>query len=79
LIDVVAPKAGLTNDEIIVAKWFKAVGDRVSVDEVLAEVETDKATYDILSQVDGVVEEIVAVEGTTVGPGEVIARVRANR
>jgi pyruvate/2-oxoglutarate dehydrogenase complex dihydrolipoamide acyltransferase (E2) component len=48
----------------------------VDIEEVIAEVETDKATYDIHSQVSGVVEEIVAVEGSTVVPGEVIARVR---
>jgi pyruvate/2-oxoglutarate dehydrogenase complex dihydrolipoamide acyltransferase (E2) component len=76
LIDILAPTWGLVNDEIVLTKWLKRVGDSVSADEVLAEAEGDKTTGEILSQVDGVLVEILAPEGANVAPGDVVGRIR---
>jgi pyruvate/2-oxoglutarate dehydrogenase complex dihydrolipoamide acyltransferase (E2) component len=76
LIDVRAPSWGLVNDEIIVTKWLKSLGDHVSAQEAVAEAEGDKATGEIVSQVDGVLVEVLAHEGATVAPGDVIGRIR---
>ena len=46
-------------------QWLKAVGDNVRVGDILAEVETDKATMDVEAPVDGVLRSIVVPAGTT--------------
>jgi len=49
------PKLGNTVEECLLAKWNKHPGDRVSAGEVIAEIETDKATFDLTAPVDGTV------------------------
>ncbi|MGB0713658.1 MAG: biotin/lipoyl-containing protein, partial [Gammaproteobacteria bacterium] len=53
--------------------WQKQPGDKVSRDENLVEIETDKVVLEVPSPADGVLEKIVAADGTTVTAGEVIA------
>ena len=53
----------------VISRWEKAVGDSVSVDEILCEVETDKTSVPVPSTVSGVVEELLVEDGTTVTPG----------
>ena len=57
-------------------RWEKAVGDSVGVDEVIAEVETDKTSVPIPSQVAGVIEELLVEDGATVTPGKELAKVK---
>ncbi|SFS12190.1 pyruvate dehydrogenase E2 component (dihydrolipoamide acetyltransferase) [Halomicrobium zhouii] len=61
---------GVAEGEILA--WHVAPGDAVAEDDVLAEVETDKAAVDVPSPVDGVVEELRYDEGDVVEVGEVI-------
>ena len=56
-----------------VAVWHKQVGDAVSIDENLVDIETEKVVLEVPSTVDGVIKEIRAEEGATVGEQEVIA------
>lgn len=72
---VQVPQWGLTMDDAILTTWFKAVGDRVTEGESLAEVETDKITSELESPVSGVVSELLVVEGTGVIPGQVVAHI----
>ena len=44
---VEAPKLGNTVEECLIAKWIKAKGDPVSSGETIAEIETDKATFEL--------------------------------
>ncbi|MGB0721199.1 MAG: 2-oxoglutarate dehydrogenase complex dihydrolipoyllysine-residue succinyltransferase [Gammaproteobacteria bacterium] len=53
--------------------WQKQPGDTVSRDENLVEIETDKVVLEVPAPADGVLEKIVAEDGTTVTAGEVIA------
>ena len=57
----------------IVATWHKQVGDAVSIDENLVDIETEKVVLEVPATVDGVIKEIRAEEGATVGEQEVIA------
>ena len=56
-----------------VATWHKQVGDAVSVDENLVDIETEKVVLEVPSTVDGVLKEIRAEEGATVGEQDIIA------
>lgn len=61
-----------TMEEGQVVKWLKAEGDTVGNGDVLAEVETDKATMELVARGDGVLRAIFLAEGGTAPVGEVI-------
>jgi 2-oxoglutarate dehydrogenase E2 component (dihydrolipoamide succinyltransferase) len=73
--DVLVPKWGLTMEEATLVKWLKKIGDEISEGEAIAEMETDKATDEIESQVSGRIVEFLVEEGATVEAGQAIARV----
>ena len=77
-VDVSVPTMGESVSEGAVGTWSKKVGDKVSRDEVLVEVETDKVAVEIASPADGVLTEIIAADGATVTPGQVIARISSS-
>ena len=67
------PKMSDTMTEGVLAKWHKKVGDKVKSGDVLAEVETDKATMDLESYSDGTLLYIGAEEGKAVPVDSLIA------
>lgn len=67
------PKMSDTMTEGVIAKWHKKVGDKVSTGDLIAEVETDKATMDFESYQEGTLLYIGAEEGATVPVDSVIA------
>ena len=69
------PALGESVTEATVATWFKKPGDAVAVDEMLCELETDKVTVEVPSPAAGVLAEIVAAEGETVGPDALLAQI----
>ena len=69
------PNLGHTMEEGKVGEWLKAVGDRVAKGEVIATVETDKATFDVESPADGTLLAIEVPAGTTVPVGATIGTV----
>lgn len=52
---VEVPKLGNTVEECIVARWVKRTGDSVAAGEIVAEIETDKATFEVTAPVSGTV------------------------
>ncbi|WP_135303321.1 dihydrolipoamide acetyltransferase family protein [Haloarcula amylovorans] len=64
---------GVAEGEVL--EWHVAVGDAVTEDQVLAEVETDKAAVDVPSPKDGVVRELHAEVGDVVATGEVLVSI----
>jgi pyruvate dehydrogenase E2 component (dihydrolipoamide acetyltransferase) len=64
-------------EEGTIARWLKHPGDRVARGEVIAEIETDKATMDLEAYDDGVVVDLLVDEGATVGIGEPVATIDA--
>lgn len=71
--EVRVPTLGESVTEATVATWFKKPGDAVAVDEMLCELETDKVTVEVPSPVAGVLGELVAAEGDTVGVDALLA------
>ncbi len=65
--EIRVPTLGESVTEATVATWFKEAGDKVAVDEMLCELETDKVTVEVPSTVSGTLSEIIAKEGETVG------------
>jgi len=62
-----------TMEEGQLVRWLKAEGDEVSDGDILAEIETDKATMELVARGHGVLRKIFLKEGGTVPVGEVIA------
>src|SRR5580704_18500173 len=71
------PKMSDTMTEGVLAKWHKKVGDKVKSGDVLAEVETDKATMDFESYQDGTLLYIGVEEGKAVPVDALIAIIGA--
>ena len=71
------PNLGHTMEEGKVSEWLKAVGQTVSKGEVIAVVESDKASFDIESPADGVLGAMYAESGSVVPVGEAIGLVIA--
>ena len=67
MTEIRVPTLGESVTEATVATWFKQPGDSVAIDEMLCELETDKVTVEVPSTVSGILSEIVANEGETVG------------
>jgi pyruvate dehydrogenase E2 component (dihydrolipoamide acetyltransferase) len=66
---------GIHEGEIV--KWFVKAGDKVQEDDILAEVQNDKAVVEIPSPVEGTVEEILVEEGTVAVVGDILIRFNA--
>ncbi|MBF6260104.1 2-oxo acid dehydrogenase subunit E2 [Nocardia farcinica] len=71
--EITMPRLSDTMEDGVVSAWLKQVGDPVTRGEVLAEIETDKALMELEAYDDGVLEQILAAEGTRVPIGEPIA------
>ncbi len=75
--EVRVPTLGESVTEATVATWFKKPGDSVAQDEMLCELETDKVTVEVPAPAAGVLAEIVANEGDTVGVDALLANISA--
>ena len=71
-VDIVVPTLGESVTEATVAKWFKAAGDAVAVDEALVELETDKVTVEVNATTAGALKSIAAAEGADVLVGALL-------
>ena len=60
------PKLGNTVEECLIARWAKRTGDKVSAGDLVAEIETDKATFEVTAPVDGTVLATFFEEGALV-------------
>ena len=76
-IQVKVPTVGESISEVTIANWLKKDGDTVQLDEVIAELESDKATFELTAQSAGVLK-IVRQQGETVPIGEVICEINEN-
>lgn len=73
-IEVKIPALGESISEVVIAKWLKKDGDYVKMDEVLCELETDKATMELNAEQAGVLK-IIAGEGATLAIGDVVCSI----
>ena len=73
--EIRVPTLGESVTEATIGKWFKKVGDSVAADETLVELETDKVTVEVPAPAAGVLSEIAAKDGETVGVGAVLGSI----
>jgi pyruvate dehydrogenase E2 component (dihydrolipoyllysine-residue acetyltransferase) len=73
MAEITMPKLSDTMTEGVVVRWHKKKGDVVATGDVLAEIETDKATMEMEAFDDGILKEIYVQEGQKVSVGERIA------
>jgi 2-oxoglutarate dehydrogenase E2 component (dihydrolipoamide succinyltransferase) len=76
-IQIKVPAVGESISEVTIANWLKKDGDPVKLDEVIAELESDKATFELTAQNEGILK-IVKQQGDTVPIGEVICEIEPN-
>ncbi len=72
-VEVKVPILPESVSEATVAAWHKKVGDSVSIDENIVDIETEKVVLEVPSMVNGVVKEIRYEEGATVGEQDILA------
>ena len=74
IVELKVPSPGESITEVIIARWVKNTGDVVEKDEVLAEIDSDKATLTLNAEEAGKIE-VLAAEGDTVKVGQVVVKI----
>lgn len=77
MIDIKVPTVGESINEVSLAKWLKQDGQWVERDEVLAEIESEKATFEINAEQAGILK-IKVGEGDTLAIGDVVCTIDEN-
>jgi pyruvate dehydrogenase E2 component (dihydrolipoamide acetyltransferase) len=75
MAQVIMPKMGDGMTEGTILRWLKKEGDTVEIGDIIAEVETDKASVELPAEASGKLTNILAKEGDTVPVGTVIAEI----
>jgi pyruvate/2-oxoglutarate dehydrogenase complex dihydrolipoamide acyltransferase (E2) component len=73
--DVRIPKMGMSTVEVEVVTVLVAVGERVTAEQVVVEVEGEKATVEVLAEKAGVVSEVLVAVGDERNVGDVVVRI----
>ena len=76
-LEIKIPTVGESITEVTIAEWMKADGDAVEMDEVIAELESDKATFELTAEQAGTLQ-IIAQAGETVEVGAVVCKIETN-
>jgi 2-oxoglutarate dehydrogenase E2 component (dihydrolipoamide succinyltransferase) len=76
-VEIKVPALGESVTSATVARWMKQPGDAVAADEPLVELETDKVTVEVPAPAAGVLEAIIAKDGTEVEVGAVLGTIAA--
>ncbi|MFN8117639.1 MAG: 2-oxoglutarate dehydrogenase complex dihydrolipoyllysine-residue succinyltransferase [Bacteroidia bacterium] len=74
IVELKVPSPGESITEVVIARWVKNTGDVVEKDDVLAEVDSDKATLTLNAEESGKIE-VLAAEGDTVKVGQVVVKI----
>ena len=75
-LEIKVPPVGESITEVVLSRWVKNDGDTVEMDEVIAELESDKATFELTAEQAGTLK-IVANEGDTLPIGAVVCSIEA--
>ncbi len=73
-LDIKVPAVGESITEVTLSRWIKKDGDAVAMDEVIAELESDKATFELTAEQAGTLKTI-AKEGDTIPVGAVVCKI----
>ena len=74
-IDIKVPSLGESVTEATIARWYKNVGDSVTIDEPLLELETDKVTLEVPAPATGQLSDIKVNDGDTVEVGTTLGSI----
>ena len=74
IVELKVPSPGESITEVVIARWVRNTGDIVEKDEVLAEIDSDKATLTLNAEESGKIE-VLAAEGDTVNVGQVVVKI----
>ncbi len=77
MIEIKVPTIGESISEVTLLKWTKKEGDWVERDEVIAELESEKATFEVNAEQAGILKPL-AKEGDTLNIGDVVAQIDEN-
>jgi len=72
MFEIKVPSLGESDTEATLISWLKDVGDDIHVDDIIAEIESDKITMEITATESGILTEQLAAEEDTVEPEQVI-------
>lgn len=75
MIDIKVPTVGESISEVTLLKWIKKDGDYVERDEVIAELESEKATFEVNAEQAGLLKHASVSEGDTIKIGDVLASI----
>ncbi len=74
IIEIVVPEVGESITEVTIAEWTKENGSFVEKDEIICEIDSDKATFELPSDATGILQ-IIAQSGDTVKVGDVVCKI----
>ena len=74
-VDIKVPSLGESVTEATIARWYKSIGDTVSIDEPLLELETDKVTLEVPAPASGQLIDIKVKDGDTVEVGAILGAI----
>ncbi|MGB3466973.1 MAG: 2-oxoglutarate dehydrogenase complex dihydrolipoyllysine-residue succinyltransferase [Cyclobacteriaceae bacterium] len=74
ILEMHVPAVGESINEVTIASWSKSSGDSVVLDEVIAEIESDKATFELTAEANGIID-IIAEEGETLEIGALLCKI----
>ena len=74
-VDIKVPSLGESVTEATIARWYKSIGDSVSIDEPLLELETDKVTLEVPAPASGQLTDIKVKDGDTVEVGAILGAI----
>jgi pyruvate/2-oxoglutarate dehydrogenase complex dihydrolipoamide acyltransferase (E2) component len=75
MTEIAVPTIPGAGAKLSIGRWFKRVGDPVTVHEPLVEIDTDNVTHEIRTPVTGVLAKILVKDGGTVEPGTVLGMI----
>ena len=75
IVEVKVPQLSESVAEATMLQWKKKVGDSVTADEILIDIETDKVVLEVPAPSSGVIVEILVADGATVAAEQLIARI----
>src|SRR5438128_1616042 len=78
MIDIKVPTVGESINEVTLLKWTKNDGDYVERDEVIAELESEKATFEVNAEKSGIIKLADINEGDSIKIGDLLASIDEN-
>ena len=74
-MEIKVPSIADATGRLSIGRWFKRVGDPVSIGEPLVEIDTYHRTHEIRAPVTGILSKVLVVDGGSVEPGTVVGTI----